>query len=150
MEAAPHRHPFKISVFDATSKLQAGIISGNLYELGHYDQCVNIENAGAGQSVNGKYCLGSAAMLNGTDLLSALLRVAANISRAVSWACFARGSGGKSRERCSFGGQSGKIEELFVMRRTNWKAYFEIKSGTKYILFCTSSGMRKNLNEIKY
>lgn len=76
--------PFKITVFDATSKLQSGIISGNLYELGHYDQCVSIENEGVRQLVNGKYCLGSAAMLNGSDLLSTLLRVAANISKTVS------------------------------------------------------------------
>lgn len=77
--------PFKFSVFDATSKLQSGIISGNLYELGHYDQCISIEREnGFLQSVNGKYCLGTAAILNGTDLLSTLLRAAANISKVVS------------------------------------------------------------------
>lgn len=71
-------------MYDASSKMPSGVISGNFYDMGHFEQCVSIVNEGPNQSINGKYCLGSASMLNGTDVLSALLRVAANSSYIVS------------------------------------------------------------------
>lgn len=48
---------------DAWGKLPSGILSGNLYELGNFDQCLSINNfvqdAGA---IKGQYCLASVAL----------------------------------------------------------------------------------------
>lgn len=45
-------------VFDATQKIQSGILDGNFYGLGHFDMCLNI-NAGPNfRNITGKYCLG--------------------------------------------------------------------------------------------
>lgn len=45
-------------MFDATAKLQAGILSGNLANLGFFDQCLEISENTTDGKINGKYCLG--------------------------------------------------------------------------------------------
>lgn len=45
-------------VFDATAKLQAGILSGNLVNLGFFEQCLQISAETLDGRIKGKYCLG--------------------------------------------------------------------------------------------
>lgn len=50
---------FSFAVFDAWSKFQAGIASGNLIDLGHYDQCVDFRHKPSDLSVGeiqGQHC----------------------------------------------------------------------------------------------
>lgn len=50
-----------ISVFDAHSKLQSGILEGNVANFGDFDECVNVDSEGSGHNVErirGKYCFG--------------------------------------------------------------------------------------------
>ncbi|XP_049532610.1 nose resistant to fluoxetine protein 6-like [Anopheles darlingi] len=48
---------------DAWGKLPAGVLAGNFYELGHYDQCVGLRHevssspGGGGGAIEGRYCL---------------------------------------------------------------------------------------------
>lgn len=67
-------------MFDATSKLQPGIISGNWYDMGDFDQCLNIKEQGFNKSLNAKYCTGTMEMLDNTDVFSVLLQLAAEVS----------------------------------------------------------------------
>lgn len=48
---------------DAWGKLPSGILSGNLYELGNFDQCLSIDQfvPDAG-TVKGQYCLATVAL----------------------------------------------------------------------------------------
>lgn len=50
-----NRFPHKvfIAAIDSWGKLPSGILSGNLFEIGSYDQCVKI----AETSFTGQYCL---------------------------------------------------------------------------------------------
>lgn len=41
-----------ITVWDASAKETVGISYGNMYQLGHYDQCVNVQ-----KPIRAKYCL---------------------------------------------------------------------------------------------
>lgn len=45
-------------MIDAWGKLPSGILSGNLYEIGNFDQCLEIDHStkNFGQ-LNGQYCL---------------------------------------------------------------------------------------------
>ena len=43
---------FFFLVFDSSSKLQAGILSGNIANFGDFDQCLSIKRG----PVQGKYC----------------------------------------------------------------------------------------------
>jgi len=40
-------------VLDASAKVPIGLIAANTYQLGHYDECVQIST----ETVQGKYCL---------------------------------------------------------------------------------------------
>lgn len=40
-------------MIDATAKVQAGILYGNIMHVGNYDECLAIDNK---QHVKGKYC----------------------------------------------------------------------------------------------
>lgn len=40
---------------DSTGKLPSGILGGNLFSLGSFDQCISIENNE--KTISGKYCL---------------------------------------------------------------------------------------------
>lgn len=51
-----------ISVFDATGKLQPGILSGNMVSLGFFDQCLDVSKYTYAGQINGKYCLGSVSL----------------------------------------------------------------------------------------
>ncbi|XP_065173913.1 nose resistant to fluoxetine protein 6-like [Atheta coriaria] len=66
-----NQEEWAIQMLDAMSKLQSGILEGNLYNLGAYDECQSIrdvkvhiqpkdKNIGESMTlINGKYCLGS-------------------------------------------------------------------------------------------
>lgn len=45
-----------ISVWDASSKLPTGILSGNLDDLGAFDQCMGIDHSFKGGHFQGNYC----------------------------------------------------------------------------------------------
>lgn len=48
------------SVLDSSAKFPEGILSGSLYLLGNYDECISIRLYGEDQSfprIQGKYCL---------------------------------------------------------------------------------------------
>lgn len=42
-------------MFDATSKYPSGLVTANVYQLGNYDQCIDVVSSD--QSIKGKYCL---------------------------------------------------------------------------------------------
>lgn len=42
-------------MIDASSKLPSGLLAGNFFDLGHFDECYAIKN----QEIYGKYCLGT-------------------------------------------------------------------------------------------
>lgn len=44
-------------VFDAYGKLQSGIMAGNFLNLGHFDQCINIQQALNGGVMRGQHCI---------------------------------------------------------------------------------------------
>jgi hypothetical protein len=47
-------------VFDSATKIPVGVLAGNQYHLGHYDECVEISvdtGEGFGGRVRGQYCL---------------------------------------------------------------------------------------------
>lgn len=48
---------FSILVIDASSKLQSGILYGNLYNLGEYDECVDANHMTEDGLLQGKYCM---------------------------------------------------------------------------------------------
>lgn len=43
-------------VFDATSKLQSGMVRGNVANFGDFEECIQVEKPDG--SLTGKYCLG--------------------------------------------------------------------------------------------
>lgn len=43
---------YLVLVHDATAKISSGILSGNINQLGHFDQCLNIDDP-----IKGKYCV---------------------------------------------------------------------------------------------
>ncbi|KAJ3647366.1 hypothetical protein Zmor_019246 [Zophobas morio] len=45
-----------LKMFDATTKLDAGILSGNVHFFGDYDLCVSIKEKTKTRTVEGKYC----------------------------------------------------------------------------------------------
>ncbi|XP_065155198.1 O-acyltransferase like protein-like [Atheta coriaria] len=67
-------------MFDAMSKLQSGILAGNMYNLGAYDECQSVRDIviyspnrdiSDGESrivINGKYCLGAGQLLPGISI----------------------------------------------------------------------------------
>lgn len=77
-------HDNFISVWDASSNLPNGILSGNLYDLGQFDQCLSIRESGFDGGISGKYCLGTVSVSNDNDVYSALLRIVGNITKNVS------------------------------------------------------------------
>lgn len=58
-------------MIDSWGRLPAGILQGNLKDLGNYDECIRVDQpmANTGQSLRGKYCL---AKLAGSDMGGAL------------------------------------------------------------------------------
>lgn len=42
-------------MYDATGKLPSGILEGNIYSLGHFDQCLKIKSPD--NKIQGQYCL---------------------------------------------------------------------------------------------
>jgi len=45
-------------VYDSTAKVPEGVVSGNVYQFGHYDGCLNIKvDLGDGERFRGKHCL---------------------------------------------------------------------------------------------
>ncbi|XP_065155196.1 nose resistant to fluoxetine protein 6-like [Atheta coriaria] len=67
-------------MLDAMSKLQSGILAGNMYNLGAYDECQSIRDVviyapnrdiSVGESrmvINGKYCLGAGQLIPGISI----------------------------------------------------------------------------------
>lgn len=52
--------PLNITVIDAWGKIPSGILYGNAYELGQFDECLTIEKPADDQDPNilkGQYCL---------------------------------------------------------------------------------------------
>ncbi|KAK5638086.1 hypothetical protein RI129_012381 [Pyrocoelia pectoralis] len=50
------RQRWALNMYDANSKLPSGILDGNFYDMGSFDECISIESVTA--NVTGKYCLG--------------------------------------------------------------------------------------------
>lgn len=58
---------YYLPVYDAAAKLPSGLLSGNINQLGNFDQCLNVQSANqqaniasghsAEDPVRGKYCL---------------------------------------------------------------------------------------------
>ncbi|KAH8349031.1 hypothetical protein KR067_001463 [Drosophila pandora] len=46
-----------LTVFDSWGTIPAGILKGHLKDLGHYDECVSIEQEALTSTIVGKYCL---------------------------------------------------------------------------------------------
>lgn len=46
-----------IAVFDATSKFPSGILVGSTYEMGNFDECIQIQVYTEDEEFFGKYCL---------------------------------------------------------------------------------------------
>ncbi|XP_047546002.1 nose resistant to fluoxetine protein 6-like [Vanessa atalanta] len=46
-----------LRMFDASAKSPQGLLFGSSYHLGNFDECVGIEEPGAGVTVEGQYCL---------------------------------------------------------------------------------------------
>ena len=42
-------------MYDATGKQPSGILDGNIYSLGHFDQCLNVKSPD--NKIQGQYCL---------------------------------------------------------------------------------------------
>ena len=42
-------------MYDATGKQPAGIFDGNIYSLGHFDQCLKVKSPD--RKIEGQYCL---------------------------------------------------------------------------------------------
>ncbi|XP_031347703.1 nose resistant to fluoxetine protein 6-like [Photinus pyralis] len=52
-------------MYDATGKLPPGVLKGNFFQFGAFDQCIEIEDVGNDtKSLTGKYCLGSLSIPN--------------------------------------------------------------------------------------
>lgn len=49
-------------MLDASGRIPQAVMQGNTYELGTYDQCVNIFEVLGNVTVKGKYCLGGLAI----------------------------------------------------------------------------------------
>lgn len=49
-------------VLDAFGRIPQAVMQGNTYELGTYDQCVNIFEELGNVTIKGKYCLGGLAI----------------------------------------------------------------------------------------
>lgn len=43
-------------MLDATAKPQAGLLYGNIMQVGHYDECMNVYAIANETHVKGKYC----------------------------------------------------------------------------------------------
>lgn len=43
-------------MYDATGKQPSGIFDGNIYSLGHFDQCLKVKSPD--NKIQGQYCLG--------------------------------------------------------------------------------------------
>lgn len=44
----------EIPVFDATAKMPSGLLSGNINQLGDFDECLTLKGS---QGIRGQYCL---------------------------------------------------------------------------------------------
>lgn len=45
-------------MYDSTAKVPEGVVSGNVYQFGHYDGCLKIKvDLGDGEGFRGKHCL---------------------------------------------------------------------------------------------
>lgn len=50
-----HEQPF--IVYDATTKMQSGILDGNLADMGDFNQCLSVTTNISHRSLAGKYCI---------------------------------------------------------------------------------------------
>lgn len=48
-----------ISVFDSATKFPNGVLVGSTYDLGNFDECLQVDVNVAKQNIKGKYCLAS-------------------------------------------------------------------------------------------
>lgn len=46
-------------MLDATSKIQSGILEGNINDFGNYDECLAVDKEVEKRHIKGKYCLGN-------------------------------------------------------------------------------------------
>lgn len=49
-------------MLDASGRIPQAITQGNVYDLGSYDQCLNIHEQIGDIDIKGKYCLGGLAI----------------------------------------------------------------------------------------
>lgn len=52
-------------MFDATAKIQSGVLEGNTMQVGSYDECLKIDVVVNGSQINGQYC--TTMVTTGTD-----------------------------------------------------------------------------------
>lgn len=69
-------------MFDSSSKLQAGILEGNLFEFGAFQQCIQIYKETNYGPIRGKFC--SLRIMPDMMLLEKILEFR-NVSRKVSF-----------------------------------------------------------------
>lgn len=53
---------FILTVLDAASKVPAGILIGNILELGMFDECVNVKSNSNSANIQGQHCIISLSM----------------------------------------------------------------------------------------
>ncbi|KAK5638079.1 hypothetical protein RI129_012374 [Pyrocoelia pectoralis] len=73
-----------LQLYDASSKLPSGILDGNFYDLGSFDEC--IETKSVSGKVTGKYCLGDLFIRDDNIILETLVkkeRLSQNISFSI-------------------------------------------------------------------
>lgn len=67
-------------MFDSWGKIPSGILRGNLYELGNYDECLNTKNilSAPYKNITGKYCFLSVTpslLLGSNNPIAAALKI---------------------------------------------------------------------------
>lgn len=46
-------------MFDASAKIPSGVLNLNGFDLGNFDECYNLEEVVNGETLYGKYCIGT-------------------------------------------------------------------------------------------
>ncbi|XP_031330808.1 nose resistant to fluoxetine protein 6-like [Photinus pyralis] len=90
------REEWALKVYDSTGKLPAGVLDGNLAELGSFDECLYVTKLNEepeGSSFTGQYCLGSI-YVNATRNISNEIKVPEIGNRLAFPTCLPEGCSG--------------------------------------------------------
>lgn len=75
-----------VQVFDSSTKFPSGVLEGGVFDLGNFDECLNVN----GSNVKGKYCLGTIFYTAEAVVANPILRVWINLLRnfiSFMWLC---------------------------------------------------------------